>query len=540
MLDRARRELGRGEVGAAARTLVSVLALVPGNPEVIRCRGLVAQRQGDYATVIDCYRQVVDVWPEDADLHLGLGAALFAAGEIDAGIDHLQRACGLAPDSAAAWLNLGEALQQAARGRVAIDALARAARLDPASVPIRLSLARAVAATGDGEASARAYCEVLHREPANPAAWFGLSQLNAHRFDPTDVECLQGYLASATAGTPAHELLGFALGKALEDQGEYAAAFEAFRAVNDLRHARLHWDAAGERRHVQAIRSAFTEWAPPGGVSPGAGSEIIFIASIPRSGSSLVEQILASHPEVEGANEVQAMPDLVDQESRRLQREFPAWVRDATAGDWQRLGAAYLGRTARWRARKPRSTDKNLANWYLAGAALAMLPAARVVVVRRDPLETCLACYRQWLGGDAGFSCDLGAMSDYCIDFIQLTRFWLERFPGRVFDLEYETLVADPESTVRSLLGFCGLGFDPACIAFHRNDRPVLSAPSAVQVRQPLRRDTARAERYGDKLDLVRAKLREADLPRPHPRPGCGQAFADAARNTPLHQAGHA
>ncbi len=140
-------------------------------------------------------------------------------------------------------------------------------------------------------------------------------------------------------------------------------------------------------------------------------------------------------------------------------------------------------------------------------------------MVRRDPLETCLACYRQYFTGNAGFACDLDDMADYCINFMRLTRFWLEKFPTRIFDLQYETLIADPEATIRRLLAFCGLPFDPACLAFHRTSRAVLSTPSAAQVRQPLRQDTARSALYGDKLDRLRQRLREAGLPERDPKP---------------------
>jgi hypothetical protein len=226
----------------------------------------------------------------------------------------------------------------------------------------------------------------------------------------------------------------------------------------------------------------------------------------------LVEQILASHPEVEGANEIKDLPQLVETETHRRGVGFPLWVPEATGEDWRRLGAEYLERTRRWRRLRPRFTDKNLLNWMLAGAALTMLPSARVVICRRDPLETCLACYRQWFGPEAAFTYDLDEMADYCIDFMRLTRFWVGKFPDRVFDLEYETLVAEPEPTIRRLLDFCGLPFDPACLEFHKTDRTVLSAPSAAQVRQPLRGDTARAALYGHKLAHLRARLRDAGL----------------------------
>jgi len=261
---------------------------------------------------------------------------------------------------------------------------------------------------------------------------------------------------------------------------------------------------------VDAIRNAFSNAVSPSPVAA-SGKEAILITGMPRSGSTLVEQILASHPDVEGANEIRDMPLIVNAESRRRGSAFPLWVHDATSEDWQRLGQEYLARTARWRTTRPRFTDKNLMGWHYVGAALAMLPAARVIVVRRDPVETCLACYRHCFTEEAGFACDLDDLADYCAGFLRLTRFWIEKYPARVFDLQYEALVADPERVIRRVLDFCGLPFDPACLESHKTSRAVLT-PSAAQVRQPLRHDTARSARYGDKLDRLRQFLRDAGV----------------------------
>jgi hypothetical protein len=127
-------------------------------------------------------------------------------------------------------------------------------------------------------------------------------------------------------------------------------------------------------------------------------------------------------------------------------------------------------------------------------------------------VETCLACFRQCFTGDVGFACDLDELADYCIDFLRLKRFWLEKYPDRVFDLPYESLVAKPETMIRRLLDFCDLPFDPACLEFHKTSRTVLSAPSAAQVRQPLHGGTARSALYGDKLDRLRQRLRDAGV----------------------------
>ncbi|MGH8182612.1 MAG: tetratricopeptide repeat-containing sulfotransferase family protein [Rhodanobacteraceae bacterium] len=512
LLRRTAVELRAGQTADAERTLASVAALAPDSVEVVRWLGVIAQVKGDQAKALDCFRRVMTVWPNDSALHVGLGIALFMTGAVDDGLAHLRKACELAPSAASAWFNLGEALKQDAHTEESIEALRKAVSLDPAHVGARLSLARAKASAGEIDAAVKEFREVLRRDSENARAWFGLSNLNTVRFDVEDTGRIQKAFARTAEATESHDLLGFALAKALEDQGDFHAAFEAFKVANASQRRRVKWDAAAERRRVEAILRVSQDWSPPRPIDPDLGREVILIVSIPRSGSSLIEHILASHPEVEGANEIKDLRNVIDAETRRRHDAFPLWVPMATAGDWQRLGREYLAATARWRERKPRFTDKNLITWYLVGPALAMLPAARVVIVRRDPLETCLACYRQWFTGDAGFAYDLDEMADYCIDFMRVTSFWLEKFPDRVFDLEYEALIAEPETTIRRLLGFCGLSFDPACLEFHRTERTVLSAPSAAQVRQPLCRNTARAGRYGDKLNALRARLRAAGL----------------------------
>jgi tetratricopeptide (TPR) repeat protein len=511
LLARAREEWARHALDAAERSLIGVLALVPDEPTAIRMLGMLAQRRGNHAQAVDCFQRVLPVWPDDSDLHVCLGIALFERGNVDQALQHLHRACDLQPRSAPAWFNLGEALSRATRTGEAVSALQRALALDASHVPARLSLSKAQASLGEIDAAVAGFREVIRLDPGNAEGWFGLSNLNTVRFDATDAASLQRVLAREGLPPRHRELLGFTLAKAQEDLGDYGEAFETFRWANASRRKRVKWDAAGERRRVDAIQRIFANDMPPP-LDPELGREVTFIVSIPRSGSTLVEQILASHPEVEGANEIKDMSQVIDDETRRRHSAFPLWAPDATPEDWYRLGKDYLARTTHWRKNRPRFTDKSLVTWYLVGAALAMLPAARVVIVRRDPVETCLACYRQCFTEQTGFTCDLDEMADYCIDFSRLTRFWLDRYPDRVLDLPYESLVAEPEPVIRNLLDFCGLPFDPACLTFHKTSRTVMSAPSAAQVRQPLRRDTARSTRYGDKLDGLRRRLRDAGL----------------------------
>lgn len=512
LLKRAQKESESGDADAAMRTMIGALALAPDNPEALRWMGIAAQNCNDHVGAADCFRRALAGLPDDADLHIGLGVALYRLGQEDEALIHLRRACELAPDSAAAWYNLAEGLKPQMQAKAAIEALQRALAIDPLHMQARLGLARAQTSLGRIDEAAATLREILRREPGYADAWFALADLKTVTFSEQDVRRLEQLLKGPNLAPVARNQLEFVFAHALEDVGDYARAFEVMKRANAKQRRHLKWDAEGEHERVEAILRAF---ATPVAGTPNAdlGREVIFIASLPRSGSTLVEQILASHPEVEGANEIGDLGRLIEAETRQRGANFPHWVAELTQQEWERLGSEYLVRTNRWRVRKPRFTDKNLLNWMLAGAALTMLPAARVVIVRRDPVETCLGCYRQWFTGDAGVAYDLDEIADFYTEFWRLTRFWLEKFPDRVFDLEYETLVAEPEPTIRRLLGFCGLPFDAACLEFHRTERTVLSAPSAAQVRQPLRRDTARADRYGDKLDHLRARLRNAGLP---------------------------
>ena len=489
----------------------NVLSLAPGNAEAVRLMAIAAQNRGNHVEAVEYFRRALAALPEDADLRIGLGVALYQTGKVDEAIAQLKRACELAPESASAWYNLAEALKPQVHTQEAVEALQRALALEPSHIPARLALARAWTTLGRIEAATSELRELLSREPQHAEAWFALSNLKTVKLGAQDARLLEQALARADVAPELRIWLGFALAKALEDQDDCARAFDVLQQANALQRSRGKWDSQGEHARVDAIMQMFAEPAPK---APDAdlGREVVFIASMPRSGSTLLEQILASHPEVEGANEIKDLPRLIESESQRRGRIFPSWVPDVSATEWRDLGRGYLQQTVRWRQHKPRFTDKNLLNWVLVGAALAMLPAARVVVCRRNPLEACLACYRQWFGNEAVFTCDLDEMADFCIDFMRLTRFWLAKFPDRVLDLEYETLIADPEPTIRRLLDFCGLPFDRTCLEFHKTERTVLSAPSAAQVRQPMLRNTARASRYGSKLDHLRARLRDAGL----------------------------
>lgn len=511
LLNQARTALNRRQVDEAERALFGVLALASDCAEANRLMGVVAQMRGDHANAIRFLQQALSRNPNDAVTHMNLGTAQFEAGATDAGLASLRQACELAPGNASGWYNLGKALKLQVRYEEARDAFQQALSLDAAHVLARIGLADAQTGLGDIAQAAKNHREVLRRQPEQPHAWFSLSNLKTEAFSAADAVRL--HRAFSRSQTPVEDrvMLGFALARAIEDQGDYAAAFAVLQQANAIKRRTVKWDSSAEHARVDAIMQAFSTPASAP-LDSSLGREVIFIVSLPRSGSTLTEQILASHPQVEGANEITDLPQVIEDESKRRGKRFPHWVGDATPADWTRLGREYLARTERWRVQRPRFTDKNLVTWQLVGAIRRMLPAASVVNCHRDPLETCFACYRQLFSNGAHFSYELADMAAQYNEYARLSRYWQAQYPQSIFDHSHDALLADPESRIRRLLGFCGLTFDPGCLSPHLSTRTVRSTASAAQVRQPLRVMAPNSDNYAAQLAPLKARLHETGL----------------------------
>ncbi|WP_130619551.1 tetratricopeptide repeat-containing sulfotransferase family protein [Dyella amyloliquefaciens] len=503
--------LARGQHELAERALASLLAMAPASAEAHMLQGVASQMRGNHAAAIRSFDESLRLRPDDAPTLMYLGISQFERGDVTTAMASFHRACERAPGMTPAWFNLGKALKVNMRREDACRAFEQVLKLDPRHVTARNSLADTQVSLGNISAAVASYREVLRQQPANHVAWHALANLKTESFGDADRAQLQQLFRQPDLAADARIAIGFALAKALEDHAAYAQSFEVLREANALKRRQLHWDAAAESRQVDAIMAAFAQPATEP-VDATLGQEVIFIVSLPRSGSTLTEQILASHPLVEGADEITDLPQLIEEESSRRGMAFPQWVPSATADDWARLGREYLARTARWRQQRPRFTDKNMLNWQYLGAALAMLPGARVVNGHRDAVETCFACYRQLFSVGSHFSYDLEEMASHYADYARLCRFWQQRFPGQVLDHSYEALVAEPEARIRRLLDFCGLAFDPACLDFHATSRTVLSTASAAQVRQPLQKNTSRLANYEAQLSPLRERLGSAGL----------------------------
>ena len=498
-------ESGRAEQAAAH--LAGVLTAYPRQPEVLRLQAGILELRGDHVRAIEVMRTALSLRPGDPLYHNTLGSMLGAVGEFDAAIDALRRACDLQPNLGIAWYNLGVMLTRCVRHAEAIAALRRAVEIDHSNLHARCLLADMLRVEGQLSDAEAEYRRVLSEQPWFGLAWWGLADLKTVPFRNEDVTRMQVALSTAAASQDDRITTGFALARALDDAGRYSDGFRALQQAHAIARQHQIWDAPAFSNQVDAMIEAAC-LLPRGITDETMGREVTFIVGLPRSGTTLVEQILSSHSQVEGAGELPDLPLVLNEESRRRRQRFPTWCTDADYRDWIRLGKRYLERTATWRRRKPRFTDKLPTNWLYIGAIRAMLPGARIIICRRDPLETCFSCYRQFMQNNE-YTHSFTDLAAYWHDFDRSVRHWQGRSDTHCFQFAHEALLADSAAAIRQLLEFCGLSFEASCIDFHATPRAIHS-PSASQVRQPLRRDTAHAEHYGHLLDPLREALKSS------------------------------
>lgn len=489
---------------AAERDLRMALEQAPAHPEIERLLALALRAQSRNAEALELLRLAAQRWPADVLVQNGLGTALDACGEREAAIAAFRRACELAPQAAPVWSNLGKTLCDYGLFEDAVPVLERvAAMTDHAASKIRL--AHALRALGRIDDAERLLRTMLERDPADSQVWLALAGLKTRPLSAQDIATVEALLQRQNLKPGERISLQFTLAKAYDDHGRYADAFSLYTQGNAGTRQLHPWQAAHFSQFVDDILRIFSQ--PSTSAPGGLGDEVIFIVSLPRSGSSLTEQILASHPLIDGGGELDATTTVIEAESTRRQKPFPLWVPEATPADWERMGRHYLDLTKRWQRPGMRFTDKLPGNWSRVGLIMAMLPGAHVIDCRRDPVESCFSCFRTLFSqANQPFSYDLGDIAAYWRDYDRASRHWQKLYPARYRVQQYETLVAEPESQIRQLLDFCGVPFDPACLRHHENTRSVRTA-SAAQVREPIRRDTARAHKYGALLDPLRAAL---------------------------------
>ena len=386
------------------------------------------------------------------------------------------------PADALAWSQLGEAWLQAGRFVDAERCYARAEATSPGDTSLIYNLAAAKVATGDITGAEGLFDQVIERDPANADAWQNRSTLRRWTADDNHIDALQR-AAATYAGPPEAIALAYALAKELEDVGRPDEAFAWLEKGAALRRARLRYEVEQDLAVMRELTRAFTV----GTLSSARRSNRpgpIFVMGLPRSGTTLVDRILSSHPEVESLGEI---PDFALSLIKSLSPGGGKLdlIQASTRMDHRALGETYRDRLQGFGAEAPYLIDKTPHNYLYVGLIALALPEARIVYVRRDPRDVGYALYKTLFRTGCPYSYDLDDLGRYIAGQLDLMAHWRSALPGRMVEIDYEALTAAAEPESRRLLEALGLAWDPVCLDFHTLEAPAATA-SAAQVREPI------------------------------------------------------
>jgi len=363
----------------------------------------------------------------------------------------------------------------------------------PADAEVHLSIAHALKTLGKTPEAIAAYRQAAALRRDFGDAYWSLANLKTYRFPEEDLGQMRTALAAAATGAVDRYHLCFALAKALEDAGEYAESFQYYELGNRLKHAEIRYRPAltenNTRQQIEVCNAEFFASRKGWGAQlPGP----IFIVGLPRSGSTLLEQILASHSQVEGTQELPNVQQIVamlrGREVGQAEPRYPRILERLTAADFRQLGEKYLADTRAYRVGKPFFIDKNPNNFRHLGLVRLMLPNAKIIDARREPMACCFSNLKQLFANGQEFTYGVEEIARYYRTYLELMRHWDRVLPGSVLRIHHEDVVEDLEGNVRRMLDFCGLPFEPRCLVFHETQRSVRTA-SSEQVRRGLYRE---------------------------------------------------
>jgi tetratricopeptide (TPR) repeat protein len=449
-----------GRLPDSEKLLTRALELAPGFAAAKHNLAVVLHRQDKTRLALDQVDQLLVSEPRNPSYRVLRAAILNRIGEYQEALRVYDDVVAEYPGNAHVWMSYGHALKTAGRQADSVDAYRRSIRLRPQL----------------GE------------------AYWSLANLKTFRFAPEEIRTMRAQVAKPELSVADRYHFHFALGKALEDARQYEDSFEHYASGNQLRRSTISYDADRITGNVRRARALYSrEFLAARRGSGVADRDPIFIVGLPRAGSTLVEQILSSHSQVEGTME---LPDvaaivksLLDRSSPTGPQQYPGVVATLANDELEALGRLYLERTRIQRkASRPLFIDKMPNNWAHVGLIHLMLPNARIVDARRHPMSCCFSAFKQHFARGQHFSYSLEDLGRYYRDYVSLMAHFDEVLPGRVHRVIYERMIDDTEAEVRRLLDYCGLTFEEACLRFYENTRAVRTA-SSEQVRQPIFRD---------------------------------------------------
>jgi tetratricopeptide (TPR) repeat protein len=501
------------KIGQAELLLREHLKKSPTDVAAIRMLAEVAGRLGRYQDAENLLVRCLELAPSFNAARYNYAMALYRQSKSIAALHQIDRLTASEPRNSG-YRNLkAVVLANIGDYQESLEIYADVLEKHPEQSRIWMSYGHALATAGRQADSIAAYRRCIALAPTLGEAYFSLANLKTYRFDAAEVREMQAQLARDDLAKADRTQFHFAIGKALEDSQHFAESFEHYAAGNALRLSVVDWDPADTSSLVRRSKALFTkEFFAAREDFGAAAADPIFIVGLPRAGSTLVEQILASHSSVEGTME---LPDIMGMAAKlggkRVAGEewaYPGVLANLSAVESRALGEQYIGQTRIQRkTNKPFFIDKMPNNFLHLGLIRLVLPRARIIDARRHPMACCFSVFKQYFAQGQRYSYSLEHLARYYRDYVDLMAHFDVVAPGAIHRVIYERMVEDTENEVRRLLEFCGLPFEPATLNFHQNDRAVRTA-SAQQVRKPIFREgLGQWRHYEPWLDPLRLAL---------------------------------
>lgn len=510
----------QGDHEQAGRLYRRILAHFPQHPEALRLLAVIHLQQGDPAKAVPLLEAALNTHPNPVTVWINLASAERQRGRPEIARNWLESVLSMDSKHAQAWSNLGHVHREMAELDSARDAYLKALSIQPSDEVARYNLGLVLKNLGEVDAAIDCFRQLISKRPDHHMAWYSLADLKTYRFSPDELEQVGEIIEGTDLDADRALHLCFAAAKAADDQGEHSRSFDYLARANALKYKQLNPPSVDRTRLAEQIGSVFSQpFIESCQQHQVQDDSAIFIISMPRSGSTLIEQILASHSRVTGAAELPTMGQLVRQACRSHDGAYPDAMASMRPEDFARIGDAYLEATAQWHKDTPHFTDKMPNNFAWAGAIAASLPGARLIEARRHPLDICLSCYRQNFSVGNAHTFDLEALAEFYIYYHRVMTHWHRVLGDRLIAVQYEALVNDPDTEIRALLAHCRLEYEPACAAFHKTRRSIRTA-SAAQVSQRLNRSgLGRWKPYEQQLAPLIERLEAAgiDLSRQDP-----------------------
>jgi len=454
--------------------------------------GLALAALGRDSQAIESYQKALAVRTDYADAKAGMGKALASLGRHAEALPYFEQALALQPDSAEAHNRVGNGLAALDRHAQAAAHYGQALAINPGSATAHHGLGKVYVTLGRLADARQAFEKAITLDPRRPEFFRSLADATKLRADDPHFLAMRN-LERDSGSFPIDQQMEihFALAKAYADVEEPERSFRHLLVGNTLKRRQVHYDEAAEFALFRRVRTVFTPELMQRMAGAGDPSTVpVFIVGMPRSGTTLVEQVLASHPRVFGAGELmdfqRAAAAICEPPGATV--PYPEMLPAMSGQDLRRLGERYVEGVVTKAPAADRITDKMPGNFRVVGLIHLALSHARIIHVRRDPLDTCVSCFSKLFAGQQPFAYDLGELGRYYRAYESLMTHWRCVLPeGVMLEVQYEELIADFEPQARRIVAHCGLEWDERCLAFHETERPVRTA-SAMQVRQPLYR----------------------------------------------------